>query len=388
MFYKLLKGVRIIFRDIAEIAIREIDYYRVRPVSATLFLTYRCDSRCQTCSRWQLPQKYLQEHELNYLQWQNIVDQLVTAGVDTCEIFGGNVLLRKKLLLPLLAYLHHNKIAVHLPTNQIGLDKEVAEAVVKYVDTIYVSTDGLGTQQDNIRGVSGAAQNAQQAIEQLLHAREKFADSENKLRIVCNVTVSRFNADSLEALTEYALVAGFDEIHFEYAGEFLPDEIKMSAIDGVIPDPHYVRGAYSILPDQQTAKRIKQTLKQIKKKYQGHRLGIVTLNIDSRSEQSLSTGVISHRKCYVLRKEVTVDPSGNIVPCPFVTNYPVGNMLNHQFSELWTGEHFKRFREAHSAGRLTMCKRCILGVQRNPGVTGQLQRIFLSRIKPKILIHK
>ena len=51
-----------------------------------------------------------------------VPERFRAAGVRVVEIFGGNVLLRKDLLIPVLHYLHDNGICIHLPTNQIGME--------------------------------------------------------------------------------------------------------------------------------------------------------------------------------------------------------------------------------------------------------------------------
>ena len=123
---KVIKGLKIISRDIAQVAQRQIRFYRKRPVSSTLFLTYRCNSRCRTCAFWTRPQHEEKEKEIDFDEWKVIIDKLANAGVKITEIFGGNVLLRKKLLISILKYLKEKEFIIHLPTNQIGLDDDIA----------------------------------------------------------------------------------------------------------------------------------------------------------------------------------------------------------------------------------------------------------------------
>jgi len=378
----LIKGFKVVSADCGNILRRELRYYEVRPSISTLFLTYRCNSKCKTCTRWQDPQDELEKQEIGFAEWKRIIDQLSAAGVNVTEVFGGNVLLRKELLIQLLEYMHHKGVAIHMPTNQIGLDDDVAEAIIKHVHTVYISTDGLPQRQNDIRGIEDAASNVDQAITRLRRVRSQLSGCGNTTRIVCNNTVSRFNADIMEEMVEYAVNAGFDEIHFEYAGEFLLEDVRKSVIDGVVPDPHYIKGEETILVDSAMAARIKQSIKNIKRKYRDSAIGISTINIDTRSERSLWSGEIPHSKCYVVRNEVTVDPSGNLVPCPFITNYALGNLLTDRFDDVWNNEKHRRFLRLHEEGGLPMCANCILGVERNPGVLQSLKRVYRSRLEP------
>jgi len=379
---KVINGIRVVGGDCRAIVSREIGFYRVRPKIATLFLTYRCDSRCKTCSRWQLPQEQLAEWELDYDGWAIIIDKLAAAGIRVVEVFGGNVLLRKELLLQVLAGLHEKGMSIHLPTNQIGLDDEVAEAMARYVDTVYVSTDGLPEQQNEIRGLDDASRNVVQAITRLTRAREKQGSCARPVRLVCNCTVSRFNADILEELADYALLMGFDEIHYEYAGEFLPEAVARTRLDGVVPDPHYIRREQTILVDQDAAAGVKEAIRTIKKKFKDRPLRVATINIDTRSEESLWSGRIPHRKCYVMRNEVTVDPAGQIVLCPFITNVGLGDLVADAFDAIWDNARHRRLRDQHDRGGMPMCATCILGVERNPGIKQSLKRVYFTRIEP------
>jgi len=378
---KITHGARVVGRDLRAIVKRELDFYRVRPGISTLFLTYRCDSKCKTCTRWQMPQEELIGQELEFEGWKTVIDKLAAAGIRVTEVFGGNVLLRKDLLIKVLAYLHHKGISIHLPTNQLGLDDEVAEAFARYVDTVYVSTDGLPQQQNEIRGKEEAAQKVEQAITLLTSARTRLGPCANPVRLVCNCTVSRFNADILEDLADYALEKGFDEIHYEYAGEFLPQDVENTNMNGVVPDPHYIRQDRTILVDKDTATRVKASLRRVKQKLRDKALTPVTINIDTRSERSLWSGQIPHGRCYVMRNEVTVDPAGRVVVCPFITNVTFGDLVTESFADIWNNSQHKEFRRLHGRGEMPMCSTCILGVERNPGIKQSLKRIYFNRIE-------
>lgn len=378
---KIIRGLKIISGDIASIVRRQVNFYRVKPVTSTLFLTYRCNSHCSTCTFWKRPAQEDKKKEIGFDEWKRIIDKLADSGIRITEIFGGNVLLRKELLISVLKYLRRNNFFVHLPTNQIGLDDDIAEAIASCADMVYISTDGTGEYQDTIRGQKGAFQRVENTVTKLLKLRKN-----NKTpRLICNTTVSKYNVGILEQLVEYALAMEFDEIHFEYAGEMSQEHIDHSIIDGLRPSPYYIKQDESILVDQSGAKLLKENLKQIKKKYSHKNIVIRTINIDVLSEQYLHEGTIPHKKCYVERNEVTVDPSGNMVICPFINNYIMGNLLDNSFVAIWNNYKHRNFRKHQNRGDLEMCEHCILGVQRNPGLLTSLKRVYLTRVVPNIV---
>jgi MoaA/NifB/PqqE/SkfB family radical SAM enzyme len=341
-----------------------------------LFLTYRCNSHCKTCTFWKRPHREEKQREIDFEQWKIIIDKLAAAGVRATEIFGGNVLLRKDLLIPLLRYLRQKDFLIHLPTNQLGLDDEVAEVITSCVDYVYISTDGVGDYQDTIRGLRGSSERAENAISRFRRHRGEG----RRPRLICNTTVSKYNVDILEEIVKYALEMQFDEIHFEYAGEISEDDLSHSLIDGLRPTPYFVKQDESILVDPAGARKVKESLRDIVKKYANSEIDILTVNIDILTEADLYRGTIPHDKCYAERLEVSVDPAGNLIPCAFINNYINGSLVEHDFEEVWNNERRRKFRIRQNSGEIKMCKHCIMGVQRNPGVFTSLKRIYLSRI--------
>ena len=378
----LVNGFKVLRGDLHALIKREIDFYKVTPIVSTLFLTYRCNSKCRTCTMWQRPQDDEIKKEIDFYGWKAVIDKLAEAGVKTTELFGGNALLRKEVFVSVVKYLHKKGMHIHFPTNQIGLDEDVAMAIVKYVHTVYLSTDGVGGEQDKVRGIHGASRLAEDAVEKLLRLRNNDYKGSSCHRIVCNCTVSRFNIGSMEKMVQYASSKGFDEIHFEYAGEFEKSVVEASKIMGITPDAQYIRQDDPILANKEEAAQLKNNIRAIKKMAKNAGLVIQINNIDCLSLENLSKGTIPHKKCYIERNEVTVDPYGNIVICPFITNFTLGNLVESTFLNIWNNEKHQLFRKAQNTGRLPMCRHCILGVQRNPGVLKSLQRIYLNRIQP------
>lgn len=371
--------------DLRAIAAREMNFRAVRPVTSTLFLTYRCNSRCKTCTMWQRPHAEEKAKEIGFDQWKIVIDKLSEAGIRSTELFGGNVLLRKDLLIQILEYLHEKGIEVHLPTNQIGLDDEVAEAIVRHVCAAYISTDGIDDEQDSIRGIKGASGISEDSADRLVRLKRSMGPDGGALRLVCNCTVSKYNYHLLDKIVEYAVRKGFDEVHFEYVGEFDKNDIANSKIGDITPRPYYIKQDESILVSREQAVRLKESLLDLRKKHKGNKPAISTINIDSLSVRDLWQGTIPHDKCYVERLEVTVDPYGNMVICPFINNYILGDLVKSPFHDIWNNGKHRFFRKMQNSGRLPMCRHCILGVQRNPGLLKSLQRVYFSRIRPVLL---
>jgi MoaA/NifB/PqqE/SkfB family radical SAM enzyme len=364
-------------KDLAAVFSYELDYYRERPYTATIFLTYRCDSNCKTCTLWERPKEIEKKRELGIDTWKQLINKLHKSGIREVEIFGGNVLLRKDLLIPLLRHLRDKSFIVHMPTNQMGLDEEISKVIIECVDHLYISTDGVGELQDDIRGRSGAFKNVSSTISMLLKLRGKS----KKTRFICNTTVSKFNVDKLEDILEYAASACFDEIHFEYVGETTEEDLDNSLIDGLRPAAYYIRKDESVLIDRESAVSLKRRLPKMARKYADNNIRVDYKNIDPLSIDNLVDGTIPQKKCYVIRNEVTLDPYGNMIACPFINNYIYGDLKKDDLEKLWQGKPAKRFRKVQDCQDTHMCRHCILGAQRNRSVTASLKRLFKRKIK-------
>jgi MoaA/NifB/PqqE/SkfB family radical SAM enzyme len=355
---------------------RERAYSRGEPFVALPFLTYRCTSRCRTCKMWSM--QWDIERELTCEEWLRVADILLDAGVRVFEMFGGDALLRKDALFPLIRRLKQRNAAVHIPTNSRLLDEETARIFVDAkVDFMYLSTDGVEGVHDKVRGIQDSFSLVKNAVAALL----KYRGNRSAPRIICNTTVSKFNADSLEAVADFASRTGFDEIDFEYVGEMTKEDLIASTIDGIRPTPYYLRDGESVLVSPAQAVTVKRKLQEIISKYFGSAFRIGTMNIDFLSEEDMITGSVPKRKCYMERCQVTVDPAGNVVACPFFHSIKFGNLLKQDFQKLWRSDRHTYFHRYLKEKGLPMCHHCIPSIQRNHPFSERLERIYMVRVR-------
>lgn len=355
---------------------REMSYSRGEPKLSILFFTYRCTSRCRTCKMWRL--QWDLERELSPEEWVRVADVLTDAGVDVFELFGGDVMLRKDALFPVIALLKRKGATVHIPTNSRLLDDDTARRLVDArVDYLYLSTDGVDSVHDNVRGVKDSFLLVSRAVDSLL----KYRGASETPRIICNTTVSKFNVGSLEQVAEFASKVGFDEIDFEYVGEMTKEDVGASTFKGLEPTPYFLKDGESVLVSPAQAVMLKRKLREISQKYLSSSFRVGTTNIDCLSEDNLITGSVPRHKCYTERCEVTVDPAGNIVPCPFFHSVKYGNLLQENFGSLWWSNKHEDFHRHLSEKGLPMCRHCIPSVQRSQSFSNRLERIYQARVR-------
>ena len=107
------------------------------PAHAIVFVTYRCTSRCSACNIWKRPVDI--DAELSWDDWHKVLDKLKGRGVRSIELFGGDALLRKDLLIKMVRFCSANGIKTFFPTNSSSLtDKTISDLIDAGLGTVYL----------------------------------------------------------------------------------------------------------------------------------------------------------------------------------------------------------------------------------------------------------
>jgi len=349
---------------------REVAFHLVKPIHALFFITYRCSSRCTTCVMWKRGKT---DDEISLEQWERVVDQFAAAKFEKIEMFGGDAILRADVLFPLMKYAVDRGVICDLTTNGILMNEENArQSILAKPGVLYVSIDGVGDVHDSIRGVNGAFKKAVTALRNLKAAREALSPDGPKPLIVMNTTISKRNVNEMESLFQLAEEEGPDVLALEYVGEASEKAISQSAVDGILPDPYFVPQSGSCFVSEKEALSLKQWIEDKRKVSRSARVVFNTENIDWLSVRQMSTGQMPWRKCYVCRTTVLVDPSGNVLCCPFFSKYSLGNLMTEPLHEIWGNERHRRFIRAQAEKKIAICDECVLTIQRNPSFVGSL----------------
>ncbi len=352
---------------------REINYYQVRPTNMLLFLTYRCTSRCKPCTMWQ---RKVSGDEMSLEEWKRCIDMVSGFPIENVEMFGGDALLRKDVLLPLTEYTKFRKIPkVDLVTNCNLLDEKTIDRLLAAgIDVVSTSLDGIGKVHDEVRGVPGTFERVKRSLAYLVRAKKALGRRTPK--IVLNCTISRLNADSFEKVYQFGVEMGVNNVAFEYVGEFPKECLPQSQINGLVPKPYFASQDTSLMVSKEQAYSLKKKLKAIKEDAVGKNIYINSENIDILSVENMTTGLMPVHKCYICRYLISIDPYGNVMPCPFFESYAIGNVRNQPLKEIWNNEKHRVFIENSDSGKLAMCRHCILGVERNPTIFQALKKQY------------
>jgi radical SAM protein with 4Fe4S-binding SPASM domain len=317
------------------------------------------------------------EKEIALEDWKRVVAECAKAKLQKVEMFGGDALLRPDILFPLIRYATEKGIECDLVTNGILLDEEASRQIVLAgTKVVYLSIDGVGETHDAIRGVRGAFDKALAALRNLKSAKEALSPTRGQPELVVNTTVSKRNVREMEALLDFVEKERPDVFALEYVGQISDAAIHASAVGGILPDPYFIIQNESSCLSREEAKSLKEWIEEKRITVRPKGVTFNTENVDALSQEQMSSGLVPWRKCYVCRSTVLVDPSGNVLCCPFFSKYSLGDITREPLSEIWRNSRHRLFIRTQAEKNIAICQECILTVQRNPTLVGALVKRF------------
>ncbi len=325
---------------------------------------------------WQ--RQAIKSDELPLAEWRRYIDMALDYPIENVELFGGDVLLRKDILLPLIHHIKSKNLKSNIFTNGNLLDETTARRLVDSgVDEIYISMDGIGRVHDEVRGVEGSFRCVEKGIDYLLRARNGHKNP----TLIVSCTISQYNIDSFEETLDFCLEKGIDQVVYENAIQIPVSSADLSEIEGVKPFPYYTRSDSQFLLDMSSAKLLKKKIREMKTKWKADsavRNRFSTSQIDILKLNNLVRGESFKGRCYLCRFLVVIDPYGNILPCPFFDSYSLGNIQRENLSRIWNNSKHAKFVRSRDKKKLEICKYCALDVGKNVSLINGLRKAFFS----------
>ncbi|MFT7128296.1 MAG: pyruvate-formate lyase-activating enzyme [Gammaproteobacteria bacterium] len=275
--------------------------YTYTPTDAIIFLTYRCTSRCMGCNIWKRPVDI--DEELTWEEWKPILENLAKNNIKNVEMFGGDTLLRKDLLLKMIQFCTDKGICTSLPTNSISLTVKTVQSLVDAgLGTIYLSLDEVPDIGQSIRAVKRHFDRVVKSI----GAFKKFSSDSHGPRISCITTVSCMNYRFLERLMKVAYEAGADEYMIRGISEFTNESVESSAVNRILPSPYFMptdNKTHAFSEDQAT--ELLDILKYIwKERAQYQPMSIDMTNLKQVNAENLAQLTYPHQTCVLLPRRL------------------------------------------------------------------------------------
>jgi MoaA/NifB/PqqE/SkfB family radical SAM enzyme len=217
------------------------------PLNLTFSVTNLCQSKCKTCSIWQLyrehPQKY--HTELSTSEIEKIFKSM--GHIYVFNISGGEPFLRPDIVQIIeLACKYLTPGIIHIPTNAIS-----SRLIIKRVDqivtllkrnhphvrlTIKPSLDHIGDKHDEIRGVKGNFEKVMWLYKRLKKLKSHYPN----LHVELGTVISRWNVNDIDEISKFVQTLGPDS----YRNEIAEQRSEMfNQQDPITPDPQAYRNA-------------------------------------------------------------------------------------------------------------------------------------------------
>ncbi|MBU0929115.1 MAG: radical SAM protein [Spirochaetes bacterium] len=330
-------------------------------------LTPLCNLRCVMCGqrgdKGVLKGSFAAEEAKKVVpleDYKRLVDE-IKVNKPIAYLWGGEPFMYPDLL-PLVDYMMDSGITVSVNTNGTFLEKHAERIVASKWHSLFVSLDGFEETNDRIRG-AGSYKKVLAGIEAINREKARQGTHYPYLGIV--TTVSNLNYKDLYALSE--ATRDFKLAwHIYNLGTYTNDDIirrhheRMEGEFGIDIAclPGYATGYNEGIDSQE----LYDILQRIHSTDFGHPIITVPALKPEKIDiyyNKLEVPVRTH--CSVPWTQANIDYNGNVHFCADYNDYPLGNIREKPFFEIYNGERARKYRLAlrkSKDGIFPGCVRC------------------------------
>jgi MoaA/NifB/PqqE/SkfB family radical SAM enzyme len=319
------------------------------PINLTFSVTNVCQSRCKTCSIWELykDRPELRENELTLDEIEKIFRSM--GHIYVFNVSGGEPFLRSDITEIIRAACNHlSPGVVHIPTNAIARKRtekktrQILEILKSNCSdtqlTIKPSLDHIESKHDEIRGVPGNFEKVLDVFNRL----KKMQSAYPNFHVELGTVISRWNVDDVEEIAQYVTNLGVDS----YRNEIAEQRSEMfNTENDITPDP------------EQYEKAINLFVRQIRDNMHNRNLFQRITHAFRLVYYGLAIRILKENRqvipCYAGLSNVHMTPYGDIwACCTLGYDKPMGNLrdYNYDFKMLWNSSEAKQVRGYIRAG--------------------------------------
>ncbi|MFX0072048.1 MAG: radical SAM protein [Candidatus Hermodarchaeota archaeon] len=346
------------------------------PRNITLQLTELCNLRCKMCYFWGETGTY-SNSESGKKPATLDIDLLVrlirelSSSKAYYSLFGGEPLTYPHLEELILAIKKAGSV-MDTPTNGTLLTEHAKMLVKTQFDYIRVSIDGPREINDSQRG-KGSYNKAMSGIEALYEEKKRRGACKPSIEILFTITPKNYYSIEQFALKELNLDA-IDRISFQMEN-YLTEPMgttysKMLKSEFNILSDRYWKGLvrnpkdFDRIDTKELARQVNNVHKQLRRMNK-----ILMLEPPTFSHENLSAYIKAdwnrmidqYETCYFPWVSVDITATGDLAPCHVFYDLIMGNLYEKNFTEIWNGENYQKFREHMSKNKLmSICQGCCI----------------------------
>jgi MoaA/NifB/PqqE/SkfB family radical SAM enzyme len=296
-----------------------------RPFFLAHAITYACNSRCKTCTYWQMTNR--KQEDMSTKEVYGLLDEAYACGMRGYYLFGGEPTVRNDIGA-VIDYAKRKGFLTTMNTNGSLLAAKAQE--LHNLDVAFVSLDYFNSYHDFIRGKSGAFKEVMEGIDKIRKT--------GHTRVVLVTTISSLNFDAIDPMAKLAR-----DLHVGISYNSVEPTVKSSFEDGRSQSP---------VTDYGLTKAQLQTfyVKLLELKREGYPL--------METEIVLRHFVEGRNwKCNFPKMFVYVSADKKIFSCTYDHTY---NLKEGSFNDYFSSNLFKQ--QAAKAEKCNICVRtCVRG---------------------------
>ena len=306
------------------------------PVNITISGSYRCNSRCQTCNVWLLPNDDFTPEE-----WDRTFQSLGQAPY-WFTFSGGEPTLRKDL--PEIigsAYRHCKPGIINIPTNGIqdtiipGRIEQILQLCPESEVIVNLSLDGVGPQHDKVRGVRGNFERSMRTYAGLKALKSRYKN----FTLGIHSVISNFNVDMFPELCEYVT---HELVPDSYITEIAEERVELDTVGlGITPTVEKYSAAIETLLDHLDEQRL-SGIANVTQAFRRQYYDIVKRTLRERRQVvPCMAGVASAQ----------IAPNGDVWSC-CIRAESMGNLrdYDYDFGRVWRSAKANELRRSIKAG--------------------------------------
>jgi len=279
------------------------------------------------------------------------------------SLSGGEPLLREDIG-EILILLKQAGLICGMTTNGLLLGKKAGEILGKGLSSLTVSLDGGESAHDALRG-KGAYGKITEGLSRMDFLRRRKKDRDLNLRVSC--MINALNYTSLDKVIEICRRLNVDELQFRHLDYKTPRTVKANeqifqnyfGVKGEVQG--FISGRNSAFPlEKMSYPTLFETIGRIKTERQPLKVSFAPdLSMEDLPVYYSKKPFHPSFRCLSRWHDAWILHDGTLAPC---LGYRIGNLLEHDFQDLWNSTSFKHFRsvlkkEAYFPG----CRRCCSG---------------------------
>jgi len=330
------------------------DGFSAPPSVVTFAVTDYCNLDCKMCP---FQRSDIEKKHLDFALIRKVIDQIYPYKPYISLCGRGEPFLHPEFF-EIISYIKSKGLWCAVDTNGTLIEKNVDQLLSSKIDLVNVSIDSVGEIQDQIRGTPGAFQKAVDGIRALRAKSPKFRPM---IRINCVIT--GYSSAHLEEVYELAKDLGIDILNLCHS-MYVRTERMLHAQEKLSQNLPRAREKISwdtvdIDGENIDYEKLTKTIEKLRRKDEGVIVTVIPNLTDSKKLQRYYSfkGFVEKRTAKCAWKHTNVYPSGDVEMCDGL--YPMGNLNDGDFLEIWNNENFREFRKKlKETKRFPICSAC------------------------------